>query len=135
MDYISKYNHWLNSANIDDETKNELIALKDNDKEIKERFFCEIEFGTAGMRGVLGAGLNRMNKYMVRRATEGYAKYILDCGDEAANRGVVIAHDNRRFSVEFSRETAAVLAPNLTSRLPILFIGQQARSFFGKDFI
>ncbi len=112
MDYISKYNHWLNSANIDDETKNELIALKDNDKEIKERFFCEIEFGTAGMRGVLGAGLNRMNKYMVRRATEGYAKYILDCGDEAANRGVVIAHDNRRFSVEFSRETAAVLAAN-----------------------
>ncbi len=112
MDYISKYNHWLNSANTDVETKKELLAIKDNDKEIKERFFCEIEFGTAGMRGVLGAGLNRMNKYMVRRATEGYAKYILDCGAEAAKRGVVIAHDNRRFSVEFSRETAAVLAAN-----------------------
>ncbi len=112
MDYISKYNHWLNSANIDEETKKELLAIKDNDKEIKERFFCEIEFGTAGMRGVLGAGLNRMNKYMVRRATEGYAKYILDSGADAAKRGVVIAHDNRRFSVEFSRETAAVLAAN-----------------------
>lgn len=112
MNYISRYEHWLNSANIDEATKKELLAIKDNDKEIKERFFCEIEFGTAGMRGVLGAGLNRMNKYMVRRATEGYAKYILDCGEDAAKRGVVIAHDNRRFSVEFSRETASVLAAN-----------------------
>ena len=112
MDYISKYEHWLNSANIDEATRNELLSIKDDNKEIKERFFCEIEFGTAGMRGVLGAGLNRMNKYMVRRATEGYAKYILDCGADAVKKGVVIAHDNRRFSVEFSRETAAVLAAN-----------------------
>ena len=80
--------------------------------EIKERFYREIEFGTAGMRGVLGAGLNRMNKYMVRRATQGYAKYIKEHGEDALSRGVVIAHDNRRLSVEFSRETAAVLAAN-----------------------
>ena len=112
MDYISKYWHWINSADIDEATKAELLAIKDDDKEIKERFFCEIEFGTAGMRGVLGAGLNRMNKYMVRRATEGYARYIKENGDDACKRGVVIAHDNRRFSVEFSRETAAVLAAN-----------------------
>ena len=112
MDYISRYEHWINSVDIDEATKEELLAIKDNDNEIKERFFCEIEFGTAGMRGVLGAGLNRMNKYMVRRATEGYAKYIIDCGKEACERGVVIAHDNRRFSVEFSRETACVLAAN-----------------------
>ena len=112
MDYIPRYEHWITSADIDEATKAELLAIKDDDNEIKERFFCEIEFGTAGMRGVLGAGLNRMNKYMVRRATEGYAKYIIDCGADACERGVVIAHDNRRLSVEFSRETACVLAAN-----------------------
>lgn len=112
MDYISRYNNWLNSPNTDEDTKRELLLIKDDDKEIKERFFTEIEFGTAGMRGVLGAGINRMNKYMVRRATQGFADYIKSYGKEACDRGVVIAHDNRRFSVEFSLETAGVLAAN-----------------------
>ena len=112
MDYISNYKNWLNNINIDEDTKNELLAIQENDKEIKERFYNEIEFGTAGMRGVLGAGLNRMNIYMVRRATQGYADYIKSKGKDACDRGVVIAHDNRRMSVEFSHETAGVLAAN-----------------------
>ena len=112
MDYISRYKNWLNNSNIDTDTKNELLAIEGNDKEIKERFYNEIEFGTAGMRGVLGAGLNRMNIYMVRRATQGYADYIKSKGIDACQRGVVIAHDNRRMSVEFSHETAGVLAAN-----------------------
>ncbi len=110
MDYIAKYEHWLNSA--DENTKAELSALSGDDKEIKERFYRDIEFGTAGMRGVLGAGINRMNKYTVRRATQGYAEYVKAQGKEACERGVVIAHDNRRYSVEFSHETAGVLAAN-----------------------
>ncbi len=112
MSYISNYEHWLDSPHTDEATKAELLSIKDNDKEIKERFYQEIEFGTAGMRGVLGAGINRMNKYMVRRATQGFADYIKSHGKEACERGVVIAHDNRRFSVEFSHETAGVFAAN-----------------------
>ena len=112
MDYISRYKHWINSDNIDDDTRNELLALEGNDKEIKERFYKQIEFGTAGMRGLLGAGRNRMNKYTVRKATQGYAMYIKENGEEACQKGIVIAHDNRRFSTEFARETAGVLAAN-----------------------
>ena len=112
MDYIAKYRHWLESADIDCEMKKELEAIGSDDKEIKERFFCDIEFGTAGMRGLLGAGTNRMNKYTVRRATQGYAEYIRAEGKEACERGVVIACDNRRLSREFVEETAGVLAAN-----------------------
>ena len=112
MNHIETYNHWLNSTNIDDATKKELEAMKNNDEEIKERFYRELEFGTAGLRGVLGAGINRMNKYLVRKTTQGYAEYIKKSGKTACDRGIVIAHDNRRFSVEFCRETAGVLAAN-----------------------
>ena len=112
MDYISRYKHWINSENIDEDTRKELLALEGNDKEIKERFYKQIEFGTAGMRGLLGAGYNRMNKYTVRKATQGYAAYIKENGDEACLRGVVIAHDNRRLSVELAIESAGVLAVN-----------------------
>ncbi len=112
MNYIETYNHWLGSKNIDDATRNELEAMKENDAEIKERFYHELEFGTAGLRGVLGAGINRMNKYLVRKTTKGYAEYIKSVGEDACKRGIVIAHDNRRFSVEFCRETAGVLAAN-----------------------
>ena len=112
MNYIDVYKHWLESENIDDATKKELISLEGNDEEIKERFYCELEFGTGGLRGVLGAGINRINKYIVRKTTQGYAEYIKKAGKEACQRGVVIAHDNRRFSVEFCRETAGVLAAN-----------------------
>ncbi len=112
MNYIDVYKHWLNSEGIDDSTKKELESLAGNDAEIKERFYCELEFGTGGLRGVLGAGTNRINKYIVRKTTQGYAEYVKKAGKEACERGVVIAHDNRRFSVEFCRETAGVLAAN-----------------------
>ena len=112
MNYMEKYELWLKSDVIDEATKEELLAIKDDDKEIKDRFFYDIEFGTAGLRGVIGAGTNRINKYIVRKTTQGFADYIKSLGEEAMKRGVVIAHDNRRKSVEFSHETAGVLAAN-----------------------
>ncbi len=112
MQYLSKYKEWCENANIDEATKAELLAIADDEKEIKERFYCDLAFGTGGLRGVIGAGTNRINKYIVRKTTQGYANYIKSCGKEAMERGVVIAHDNRRFSVEFSEETAGVLAAN-----------------------
>ena len=112
MSYRDTYKHWLESPFTDEETKKELQAIADNDTEIKERFSKEIEFGTAGLRGVLGAGTNRINKYIVRKVTQGYADYIKAAGEDACRAGVVIAHDNRRCSVEFSNETAGVLAAN-----------------------
>ncbi|MBE6576623.1 MAG: phospho-sugar mutase [Ruminococcaceae bacterium] len=112
MDYMELYHHWLNSENTDEETKAELRAIADDKEEIERRFYCEMEFGTAGLRGVLGVGINRMNKYIVRKTTQGYAEYIKKAGADACKRGIVIAHDNRRYSVEFCRETAGVLAKN-----------------------
>ena len=112
MNYMELYDHWLNSENTDEATKAELMAIADDKAEIERRFYCEMEFGTAGLRGVLGAGINRMNKYIVRKTTQGYAEYIKKAGPDACKRGIVIAHDNRRYSVEFCRETAGVLALN-----------------------
>ena len=110
MDYQAKYQHWCQNA--DPATQAELASIAGNDKEIKERFFCDLAFGTGGLRGVIGAGTNRMNKYIVRKTTQGYAEYVKKAGEDACRRGVVIAHDNRRFSVEFAKETAGVLAAN-----------------------
>ncbi len=112
MNYMELYNYWLNSENIDEATKAELEAIKGNDGEIKERFYREMEFGTGGLRGVIGAGINRINRYIVRKTTQGYAEYLKKSGGDACRRGVVIAHDNRRFSREFCLETAGVLAAN-----------------------
>ena len=112
MDYMKNYDYWRNSPDIDADLKNELESIKDDAKGIEERFLRNIEFGTAGMRGLLGAGLNRINKYTVRRVTQGYAEYIRSKGKAACERGVVIACDNRRCSVEFTMETAGVLAAN-----------------------
>ena len=112
MNYMDAYNHWLNSEGTDAQTKDELLSIANDKKEIEKRFYCELEFGTAGLRGILGAGTNRINKYIVRKTTQGYAEYIKKCGPEACKRGIVIAHDNRRCSVEFCRETAGVLAAN-----------------------
>jgi len=112
MDYKEKYLYWLNNENIDAETKSELEAISGNDLEIKSRFIKELEFGTAGLRGVLGAGTDRMNKYIVRKTTKGLADYVKSAGEDACKRGVVIAHDNRRKSREFCEETACVLAAN-----------------------
>ena len=110
MDYQAKYQHWFENADV--ATKAELADIAGNDKEIKERFFCDLAFGTGGLRGVIGAGTNRINKYIVRKTTQGYAEYVKKAGADACRRGVVIAHDNRRFSIEFAAETAGVLAAN-----------------------
>ncbi len=109
MAYMDVYRQWLSEFADDAQTERELLAIAGDEKEIEDRFYTELAFGTAGMRGVLGAGANRMNKYNVRRATKGLADYILR-KPEQANRGVCIAYDSRRMSAEFAKETALVLA-------------------------
>ena len=111
MAYIDKYKEWLKNSYFDEETKKELLSIENNEKEIEERFYKNLEFGTGGLRGVIGAGTNRINKYTVRRATYGLANYILNkCGEEGKTKGVVIAYDSRYKSEEFSTETAKTLA-------------------------
>ncbi len=111
MDYMKKYEEWASNPYFDDETKIELLELKNNENEIEDRFYKDLEFGTAGLRGVIAAGTNRINKYTVRRATFGLANYIIkNTTEEEKNRGVVIAHDNRHMSREFCMETANTLA-------------------------
>ena len=112
MDFMKVYELWSTDPFFDEGTRNELIAIKDDTKEIEDRFYRDLEFGTAGLRGVLGAGTNRMNVYTVAKASEGLAKYILSCGEEAVKRGVVISYDSRHFSPEFAQITAQVLAAN-----------------------
>lgn len=110
MDYKQIYEEWMNNPYFDEDTKKELAAIKDDDNEIKERFYADLEFGTAGLRGIIGAGVNRMNIYVVRRATQGLANYIKAQGGE--NKGVAIAYDSRRMSPEFADEAALCLAAN-----------------------
>ncbi len=107
---LEMYNSWVESTKIDEETRKELISIKDDESEIEERFYKNLEFGTAGLRGILGAGTNRMNIYTVRKATQGLANYICDMGEEAKKRGVAISYDCRNFSAEFAMESAKVLA-------------------------
>lgn len=111
-DYKNVYQRWLSSDAVSEETKKELSQISDNEKEIEERFYKELEFGTAGMRGILGAGTNRMNIYNVRRATMGVAKRVNDLGDAAKNNGVLIGYDTRNYSRIFAEETACVLVAN-----------------------
>ena len=108
--YFEKYNEWLNDDCFDDETKKELDSIRDNEEEIKDRFYKELEFGTAGLRGVIGAGINRMNKYTVGRATQGLANFINKMKIE--NPSVVISYDSRHMSKEFSEIAALVLNAN-----------------------
>lgn len=111
MSYKDIYNEWIESSYFDEDTKDELRGIADDENEIKERFYKSLEFGTAGMRGIIGAGTNRMNIYTVRKATRGVCIYIeKKFGEEGKNRGVVIAHDSRRMSREFCEEAAATLA-------------------------
>lgn len=111
MNYMDKYNEWRNNPYFDKETKEELLNLEGNEKEIEDRFYKDLEFGTAGLRGVIAAGTNRINIYTVRRATFGLANYIIkNTTEEEKNRGVVIAHDNRHMSREFCIEAANTLA-------------------------
>jgi len=109
---MSKYRDWLVSDYFDEETKKELEAIKDNETEIEDRFYKNLEFGTGGMRGKMGAGTNRINKYVVRKATQGLANYIINYSDNGQDKGIVIAYDSRHNSPEFSLEAALVLAAN-----------------------
>lgn len=111
MDYKLAYENWINCSYFDEETKNELRAIENDEKEIQERFYKNLEFGTGGLRGIIGAGTNRINIYTIRRATLGVANYILkNMGEEGAKKGVVIAHDSRFMSREFTLEAAKTLA-------------------------
>ena len=110
MSYKELYNEWLTNSYFDEETREELRSIADNEKEIEERFYMDLEFGTAGLRGVIGAGTNRMNIYTVRKATQGLANYIASVNGQA--KGVAIAFDSRRMSPEFADEAALCLAAN-----------------------
>ncbi len=110
MNYKEIYESWLKNPYFDEATKAELMSIKDDEKEIEERFYTELEFGTAGLRGIIGAGTNRMNIYTVRKATQGLANYIIKVGGQ--NKGVAIAYDSRRMSPEFADEAALCLAAN-----------------------
>lgn len=110
MDFKKTYEEWLANPYFDAATKAELESIKDNENEIKERFYADLEFGTAGLRGIIGAGTNRMNIYTVRKATQGLANYICKEGKQA--KGVAIAFDSRRMSPEFADEAALCLAAN-----------------------
>lgn len=109
-DYMKIYNEWLSNPYFDEGTKEELRAIAGDENEIKERFYMDLEFGTAGLRGIIGAGINRMNIYVVRRATQGLANYIIKQG--GAKKGVAIAYDSRHMSPEFAMEAAMTLAAN-----------------------
>ncbi len=110
VEYTKKYKEWSTSTLFDEETRTELLTIAGNEEEIKDRFYKDLEFGTAGMRGVIGNGTNRMNIYTVTKATQGLANYILKQGTEA--KGVVIAYDSRNMSSEFSKEAALCLNAN-----------------------
>ena len=110
MDFKDRYNLWLANVPESDPLHSQLVELKDDEAQMRERFFQDMHFGTAGLRGIVGAGTNCMNVYTVGRATRGIAQYIKEAGPKAMERGVIIAHDPRHFSKEFSRLAACILA-------------------------
>ena len=112
MDYKEQYNQWLNSPALDEEAKNELQSIADNEEEIQDRFYKDLEFGTAGLRGKIGMGTNRMNIYTVGKSTQGLANYLLENVENAQGKGVVIAYDCRYMSREFSERVAQILTAN-----------------------
>lgn len=137
-DYMKRYEEWLESDYIDELTKRELEEIRGNEREIEDRFYKDLHFGTAGLRGIIGAGTNRMNKYTVCKTTKGLANYILKKGDE--NSSVVIAHDSRLFSREFTEMSAAVLCahginvyiyPSLRSTPELSFAVRETKSTAG----
>lgn len=105
MEYKVKYEQWLNSPIIDEKTKEELKSIASDENEIEDRFYKDLEFGTGGLRGIIGAGSNRVNIYTVGKATQGLANYIVKHGKEAMDRGVAIAYDSRRMSAEFAESS------------------------------
>ncbi|NLG02446.1 MAG: phospho-sugar mutase, partial [Clostridia bacterium] len=110
MNYKEQYEFWLKDDYFDEKTKEELRNIESDEKEIEDRFYKDLDFGTGGLRGVIGAGTNRMNLYTVRKATQGLANYIMNQG--AADKGVAIAYDSRMMSPEFADEAALCLAAN-----------------------
>lgn len=108
MDYMKVYEDWLKNEYFDEEVRKDLVQIADDEKEIEDRFYKDLEFGTGGLRGVIGIGTNRINKYTVRRATYGLAQHIIEKGD--GEKGLVIAHDNRFKSRDFTLEAARTLA-------------------------
>ena len=110
MSYKETFEFWLENPYFDEETKKELAAIRNNEEEVQDRFYKELDFGTGGLRGVIGAGTNRMNFYTVRKATQGLANYIVKQGGQ--DKGVAIAYDSRKFSPEFAKEAALCLAAN-----------------------
>ena len=110
MDYMSEYKRWLENPALSDEERAELQSVEGNQEEIESRFFAPLSFGTAGLRGVLGVGLNRMNRFTVGQAAQGLANLIVSNGKAAMDRGVAIAYDSRHFSPEFARQSACILA-------------------------
>lgn len=112
MDYKKEYKRWLQAEHLDLELKQQLQDIQENEKEIEDRFYKHLEFGTGGLRGVIGSGTNRINRYTVRKATQGLAEYIIKQGEDAKKGGVVIAYDSRHMSPEFAQEAGLVLANN-----------------------
>mgnify|MGYP004439171553 CR=1 FL=1 len=110
MSYMETYREWCTNPYFSEETRAELEAIKDNEAEIEDRFYRQLEFGTGGLRGVIGAGTNRMNSYTVRQATQGLANYIIS--QNGQEKGVAIAHDSRIMSPEFAEEAALCLNAN-----------------------
>lgn len=110
MDYKARYEEWISNSYFDEDTRAELESIKEDENEIKERFYMDLEFGTAGLRGIIGAGTNRMNIYTVRKATQGLANYIMK--NDGQGKGVAIAYDSRHMSTEFAKEAACCLAAN-----------------------
>ena len=110
MEYLDEYKKWCNDSIFDEETKKELKKIENNEKEIEDRFYKELEFGTAGLRGIIGAGTNRMNIYTVGKATQGLANFIKK--ERGENKGVAISFDSRNMSPEFSEEAALILNSN-----------------------
>ena len=115
MSYREVYEKWCNDPYFDEESREELKALEGNEAEIEDRFYRQLEFGTGGLRGVIGAGTNRMNIYTVRQATQGLANYIIS--QNGQEKGVAIAHDSRRMSPEFAREAALCLNATESKRI------------------
>ena len=112
MNYKEIYNQWLHNDFFNEEIKKDLISIKDDEKEIEDRFYKVLEFGTAGLRGKLGAGTNRMNIYMVSKAAQALAYTIIDHGKECMDRGVVLSYDVRYKSKEFAELTCEIMAAN-----------------------
>ncbi len=110
MKYIEEYKKWCENEEFDEKTRKELLEIKDNEKEIEDRFYKELEFGTAGLRGIMGAGTNRMNKYTVGKATQGLANFIIEKGTQS--KGVAISYDSRNMSKDFGLQTALILNAN-----------------------